>query len=160
DEQLNRTTLVNAMTSKKEQLNQLLGRDVRTAFTVVSVSTVAVLEVDLEAAQRHALESRPELREAKLAVMQAELNRGLTRADRLPEVSLAMSYSSNFNMDVLPRNLATVGVKVTWEPFDWGRRRQELAAKSRTVEQARLSAEDARDKVVIDVNSRFRALTE
>lgn len=159
-EETARTIRQNALASQKEQLNQLLGRDVRTAFEVEGVSTIWVLEVDLPAAQQRALENRPDVREAKLSVMQAELNRGLAKADRLPEVSLAVSYSSNFNMDVLPRHLATVGVQVTWEPFDWGRKAHELAARSRTVEQARLGVRDAIDRAVIEINSRFRTLAE
>lgn len=160
EEELSRTTHRNALASQKEQLNQLMGRDVLTAFDVAAVSTISVVEVDLQAAVQRALDNRPDVREAKLSVMQAELSRGLTKADRLPEVSVAVSYSSNFNMDVLPRNMATVGVQVTWEPFDWGRSAHEYAAKSRAVEQARLGVRDTLDRAVIEINSRFRTLAE
>jgi len=159
-EELTRTTTLNTLASQKEQLNQLLGRDVRTAFEVENVSTLSVLDVDVEAAQRHALESRPEVRQARLNVRQAELDRRVTRADRLPEVSATVSYSSNFNMSVLPANLATAGVQVKWEPFDWGRRNRELATKTRTVDQAGLAVREAEDRAVVDVNARFRTLAE
>jgi outer membrane protein len=75
-------------------------------------------------------------------------------------VSAAVSYTSNFNMSVLPTNLATAGVQVKWEPFDWGRRSREMAAKSRTVEQAQLAVREAEDRAVVDINARFRALGE
>jgi len=159
-EELTRTTTLNTLASQKEQLNQLLGRDVRTAFEVENVSTLSVLDVDVEAAQRHALESRPEVRQARLNVKQAELDRRVSRADRLPEVSAALSYSSNFNMSVLPTNLATAGVKVKWEPFDWGRRGRELATKTRSIEQAQLAVREAEDRAVVDINARFRTLGE
>jgi outer membrane protein TolC len=159
-EELTRTTTLNTLASQKEQLNQLLGRDVRTTFEVENVSALSILDVDLEAAQSHALESRPELRQARLNVKQAELDRRLTKADRIPEVSAAVSYSSNFNMSVLPTNLATAGVQVKWEPFDWGRRNREMATKTRTVEQAQLAVRDAEDRAVVDINARFRALGE
>jgi len=159
-EELTRTTTLNTLASQKEQLNQLLGRDVRTAFEVENVSTLSVLDVDVEAAQRHALESRPEVRQARLNVRQAELDRRVSRADRLPEVSAALSYSSNFNMSVLPTNLATAGVKVKWEPFDWGRRGRELATKTRSIEQAQLAVREAEDRAVVDINARFRTLGE
>lgn len=159
-EELTRTTTLNTLASQKEQLNQLLGRDVRTTFEVESVSELAILDVDLAAAQSHALESRPELRQARLNVKQAELERRLTKADRIPEVSAAVSYTSNVNMSVLPTNLATAGVQVKWEPFDWGRRSREMATKTRTVEQAQLAARDAEDRAVVDINVRFRALGE
>jgi len=43
-EQLEHTTRQNTLASQKEQLNQLLGRDVRTAFTVEEVSATLPLE--------------------------------------------------------------------------------------------------------------------
>ena len=159
-EELTRTTARNTLASQKEQLNSLLGRDVRTAFAVADVAELSLADVDLEAARTRALDERPDVREARLKVTQAELDRRATRAERIPEVSLAASYTSNFNIDVLPANLATVGVRVTWEPFDWGRRRSELAGKTRTVEQARLNLREIEDRSVLEINSRFRALEE
>jgi outer membrane protein len=100
------------------------------------------------------------VRQARLNLKQAELDRRLTRADRIPEVSAAVNYNSYFNMSVLPRNLATAGVQVKWEPFDWGRRGRELASKSRTIEQASLAVRDAEDRAAVDINARFRTLNE
>ena len=157
-EELLRTTRQNTLASQKEQLNQLLGRDVRTAFEVEGVSAITVLETDLDAAHTHAIANRPDVREAQLTLRQAELDRRLAVADRIPEVSLAVSYSSYFNMAILPRNLATLGVRVKWEPFDWGRKGRALAAKGHTVQQARLGVRDAEDRTVLEINSRFRTL--
>jgi outer membrane protein len=159
-EELERTTRENALASQKEQLNQLLGRDVGTGFVVEDVADISLLEVDLAAARTQALEARPDIREARLKLDQAELDRRITKAERIPDVSLAVSYTSNFNIDVLPANLATAGVQVTWEPFDWGRRKQAVAAKTRTVEQARLNVREIEDRTVVEINSRYRTLSE
>ena len=159
-EELSRTTRQNALASQKEQLNQLLGRDVRTAFDVEDVTDISLLEIDVNAAHAHALQNRPDLREARLKLEQADLDRRITKADRLPDVSVALSYTSNFNIDILPTNLATVGIRLTWEPFDWGRKKHELAAKTHTVQQARLGVRDLEDRTVLEINSRFRTLAE
>jgi outer membrane protein TolC len=159
-EELSRTTQQNALSSQKEQFNQLLGRDVRAAFEVEDVAEVAAQEIDVEAGQARALVNRPDVREARLKVQQAELDCRLSKADRIPEVSLAVSYTSNFNIDVLPANLAMAGIRLKWEPFDWGRKGRELAAKTRTLEQARLAVREAEDRTVLEINSRFRALSE
>ena len=152
-------TRTNTLASQKEQLNQLLGRDVRAAFDTENVSVVSGLDVDLSAAQGRALE-RPDVQEARLKARQAEIDRRLKKAERIPDVSLAVSYSSYFNMDILPSHLASAGLQVKWEPFDWGRRGRELASKSYTANQARLAVRDAEDRAVLDVNSRFRKLNE
>ena len=159
-EELSRTIRLNTIASQKEQLNQLLGRDVRTTFDVEDVPPLSIFEVDVAAAQTRALERRPDVREARLKLQQADLDRRMTKADRIPEVSVAVSYVSNINIDILPANFATVGVRATWEPFDWGRRRYALAAKTRTVEQARLGVREVEDRAVLEVNARFRTLAE
>jgi outer membrane protein len=159
-EELASTTWQNTLASQKEQLNQLLGRDVRTAFEPDDVAAITAFDINVDAARTHALENRPDVREARLTVAQAELDQRLKKAERIPDVSVAVSYVSNFNIDVLPTNLATLGVNVKWEPFDWGRRGRELAAKNRTVQQARLSVRDVEDRTVLEINSRFRTLTE
>jgi outer membrane protein len=158
--ELAKTTRQNGLASQKEQLNQLLGRDVRTDFEVETVSAVSLLDVDLRAAQTRALENRPDVREAQLALERADLDRRLAAADRIPEVSLAASYMSNFNVDMLPRNLATVGLTVKWEPFDWGRKGHEVASRTRAVQQARHNLRDAEDRALLEINSRFRTLAE
>jgi outer membrane protein len=154
------TTRQNALLSQKEQLNQLLGRDVRTEFIVEPVASLSVAEIDLAAARARALEARPDVREARLKVEQTELDRRLTKADRIPDLSVAVSYNSYFNLDVMPTNLASAGLLLKWEPFDWGRKGKQLAAKSYGVEQARLAVREAEDRVVVDVNTRFRTLAE
>jgi outer membrane protein len=151
---------VNTLVSQKEQLNQLLGRDVRTAFDVDDMALLPTAAIDLDAAQAHALQDRPDIREARLKLQQADLDRRMKRSERIPDVSLALSYTSNVNMDVLPRNLAAAGVQVKWEPFDWGRKNHELAVKERTVRQATLGVRDAEDRAVIEINARYRKLTE
>ena len=159
-EELTRTTYQNTLASQKEQLNQLLGRDVRTDFVVEPVTELSIAEVDVDAARTRALENRPDLREARLKVEQADLDRRLKKADRIPELSVAVSYSSYFNIDVMPTNLATAGLQLKWEPFDWGRKGHELAAKTHNVTQARLAVRDTEDRIIVDVNNRFRMLSE
>lgn len=159
-EELSQTTRENTLASQKEQMNQLLGRDLRTVFDVDPLSALTEIDVDLEAAQKRALASRPDVREAQLGLQHAEISRRLVKADRLPDVSLAVSYSSNVNIDVLPSNVTTFGIQVTWEPFDWGRKGRELAVKTRTVQQARLAVRDAEDRAVLEINSKHRTLAE
>lgn len=121
-EELSRLTQRNTFASQKEQLNQLLGRDVRVAFEVDRVPEASWLEMNLAAAQARALDGRPDLREARLKMEQAELDWRIKRAEYIPDVSLALSYISPFNIDVLPKNIAALGLQVQWEPFDWGRK--------------------------------------
>jgi outer membrane protein len=51
-------------------------------------------------------------------------------------------------------------VTLSWEPFDWGRKKRELAEKSRGVEQARQTEQETESAVLIEVNGKFRKLQQ
>ena len=152
--------LRNNLAAAKEQLNHLLGRDVRTEFTVSEVSTVTIYEAELSAAQSRALAERGEIRDLRQKIKLAEYDRRLKKAERIPEISLMVGYFSAFGVSVLPRNAAGAGFTLNWEPFDWGRRKHELAERERTIEQAREGLREAESLILIEVSDRFRKLRE
>lgn len=152
--------LRNLLATQKEQLNTLLGRDIRTDFSVAEIPNATDTEVSLEQAQAKALSARPELREARLRIQQAELNRRITKADYIPDVSLTINNLSLANVNLLPSNVASAGVLITWNPVDWGRRKHELAAASKQIEQFRNGVNDAESQVLVEVASKFRKLAE
>ena len=151
-----RLTLQNTRAEREEQFNVLLGRDPRTPVVVMPVAITDDSAVDLDAVIREAIDRRADVRAARLKVEQAELQQKVTNAGRIPDVSLAMSYSSFFNTDLLPKNMATVGVQVKWEPWDWGRRQREANQRGHEIEQAKLSLQQAEDKVRLEVAMSYR----
>ena len=155
-----RISLGNALATYKEQLNVVLGRDPAVPFELAAVSGADLEPVALETARARALAHRPELERARLQVELADTDRRLKKAESIPELSLALSYDSFFNVELLPRNVAQVGIQLKWEPFDWGRRSKELAAKTLAVEQARRSARQEKSRVLAEVDRAFRLLEE
>ena len=153
-------TVGNALASQKEQLNTLLGRDVNSEFRVVTVSEPRDLDVNVAEARTRALAQRPEIRQARLRVRMAEDDRRVKRAEYIPEVSLMFTYVSPFGIAFVPRNIATIGVMGSWEPFDWGRRTRELTEKGRVIEQARTTLIETETRVIVDVNAKLRQLQE
>jgi outer membrane protein TolC len=154
--------LTNQLATEKEQLNNLLGRDVRTEFRVAAIEDAVGVEVDLVLARARALDQRPELREARLKVKQAEVDRRIKKSEYIPEVSAGFTYMSfrNFNNEAIPKNSASVGVAMKWEVFDWGRKKNQLAEKDRTIEQAKNGLREAEGLVLIDVGDKFRKLQQ
>ncbi len=159
-EEYNNLMLRDSLASQKEQLNDLLGRDIRTDFSVAEVPEATIVEASLDAAQAQALSARPELAEARLAVQQAELNHRITKTQYIPNVSLAVNDLSLTNVNLLPSNVASAGVLVSWNPIDWGRRRHELAADSKSIEQSKNSANETEAQILVEVAAKFRKLGE
>jgi outer membrane protein TolC len=154
-------TLRNPLQTQKEQLNSLLGRDILTEFSVNPVPEATGVETDIAAARKLSLQQRPELTQARLKIRQAEYDWRAKKAEYIPNVSLSFSYLSPINYgSLVPSNIAGVGLLFDWEPFDWGKKKHELAQKSRTIEQAQLALRDTEDQVAIDVGGKFRKLQE
>jgi outer membrane protein TolC len=157
----NLLTLSDQLAIQKEQLNSLLGRDIRTEFRVSVGLEPAGLEADLEAARTQALSRRPELTESRLKVKQAEIDRRIKKAEYIPEVSLTFNYISPLNFGgIIPKTIMSAGVVFSWEVFDWGKKRRQLEEKSRTVEQAKAGLTEAENAVMIEVNSAHRKLQQ
>ena len=153
-------TVEHTRDSQKEQLNLLLGRDVRTPFEVAGVIEPAAFEIDADAAVTKALGSRPDIRQAEARLRQSDLNRRLARADYIPEVSLAASYFSPINIEGAPRNIASFGVQLKWEPFDWGRKAHAVASATLATRQAHNTLDETEQQAIVEVNTTARRLEE
>ncbi len=153
-------TAEDALELQKENLNRLLGRDLRTAFSVEMLPFGEIVEWDLDTARKQALEQRPELREAKLQTKIAEMDVRREHAKYIPDVSLQVSYLGFQNVNFLPQNAGAVGVQVQWQPFDWGYKKHRIAELKATTEQKATAEQDAEQRILLDVEDRFRKLEE
>ena len=150
----------NTMAASKETLNYLMGRDIRTEFSVDPISAGTVYEVDLSIAQSRALTDRPEIKEAQLKLKLAEYDYRLKKSEVIPDISLTFGYFSAFGVSVLPQNATGVGFTVNWEPFDWGRKKHEMTEKRKTIEQAQAGLREAEALILREVSDRYRKLQE
>lgn len=152
-------TLADQLAVQKQRLNLLLGRNALTEFTVEPVPEQTDYEIDLATARRQALERRPELREARLRIQAAEGDRRVKKSEFIPDASLRLQYYSlrGFN-EIVPKEIVALGVNLSWEVFDWGRRKHELNEKDLTIEQSKNEMRQAETSIQIEVDDKFRRL--
>src|SRR5207247_2598183 len=150
----------NALLSGRERLNEILGRSIEVPFSVETVPDVAPYESDLETARSVALAHRADLKEARLRQRQAEIDHRLKKWDFVPEVSLTYSYLALPDVELLPKSFSSLGLVLSWEPFDWGRRWHALAQARASVEQGDNVVRDAESLAAVDVGLKFRRLQE
>jgi outer membrane protein len=158
--QYNLSVAENGLTTQHEHLNQLLGRDLDTPFRVNFVPEEDTLILTLEQARQQASENRPEIRQAHLKEKQAEYDRRIAKAEYIPDLGLAVSYMGVQNVQVLPTNVAVAGFALTWEPFDWGRRRNRVREKSNTLAEAHNGAREAQAQIGVEVGMKYRKWKE
>jgi outer membrane protein len=150
----------NTLATAKERLNLWLGRSLETAYRVNPVPAMPAPEPQGEEARSRALRQRPEVAQARLNLQAAETDVKLKRAEYIPDLNLIASYATPITSQVLPQNIGFVGVELKWEFFDWGRKRQELAARTNAVAQADRALRQAQDQVALDIKSQLRRLQE
>ncbi len=152
--------LRDTLTTQKEYLNNLLGRDLDTPFRTEQVPPTSPEEMDLKLARQTSLTQRPEIKEAEIDVRRADYDRKLAKSQYIPDIGAAFHYLSPINTQVLPENIASAGVEMKWNPFDWGGRRDDVKQKEATVEQSKFQLQETRSQILLDVDNTFRKLSE
>jgi outer membrane protein len=145
---------------QKQNLNRLLGRDLRTSFSVEMLPFGQLVECDLDTARKQALEQRPELRGARLQTKIAELDVRREHAKYIPDLSLQVSYVGFQNVNFLPQSTGAVGFAFQWQPFDWGYKKHRIAELKATTEQKATTESDVEQRILLDVEEKFRKLEE
>jgi outer membrane protein len=144
----------------KETLNNLLGRDINTPFRVADPTQLSEVEQNLQVAQAVALEQNPKVKEGQVTVKQAENARKSAKSQYLPDLGASFHYLSPFGVNFVPTNVLSLGFEFNWEPFEWGRRKHEVEEKTIAVEQSKLSLDDTKAQILINVNTQYRSLQE
>ena len=153
-------TLRDSLETQKEWLNQLLGRELNTEFSVEVQPVPAGVEVDIAAARQEALSQRAEVREARLQTKRAEVEVRRERAEYIPDISAGITDLSLPNVSFLPQNVVQAGFLLQWQPFDWGLKRHKIESLKDSVKQTTLTEHDAEQQVMVDVKAKFRKLAE
>jgi outer membrane protein TolC len=152
--------LNDTLETQKEKLNDLLGRGIDTPFQTQPIMPISSEELDLKLARQTALKQRPEIQEAEIDTHRAEYDRRIAKAAYIPDVGAAFHYLSPIGTQILPQNIASAGVEVKWDPFEWGARRDNVKQKEATVSQSKYQLDETRSQVLIDVDNSFRKLSE
>lgn len=159
--QLQVQQLGNGNETQKEQINELMGRPIDTNFRTQNVAEAEASWGDLAEARRRALESRPEIAQAKAKLEQASLDRRVKAAESIPDVSLNVSFFTTFHLnEVVPGNLAIAGLLIGWQPFTWGRRNAEIEGKKKVEQEASLGIDETRQRILVEVGADYRSLEE
>ncbi|PYU83001.1 MAG: hypothetical protein DMG50_09625 [Acidobacteria bacterium] len=154
------TVIEDALADRKEILNRLLGRELQTEFSVEMVPASLPEELSLQGARKIATEKRPEIKTETIKREQATLETKIEKTRYILDISIQANYAASSNISFLPQSVGAVGVLLTWQPWDWGQKRHNVAQKVDAERQAQLSIESAREQVVQEVDSTFRRLRE
>ena len=154
------TVIEDALADQKETLNRFLGRELQTEFSVEMVPDSLPQELSLQKARKTASEMRPEIKAETIKKEKVTLETKIEKTRYIPDISIQANYAATSNISFLPQSVGAVGVLLTWQPWDWGQKRHNVAQKVDAERQAQLSIESMREQVVQEVDSTFRRLRE
>ena len=142
----------------------LLDLPLKMELTAAADVRKQLIKVDLERASAHGIENRMELRQSGLAVQNALHDLIRTDAQNEFKGSVDISFGligTDENLGEIydsPTRNQTIAVQLNIPLFDWGEKQHRMAAARERVDSRRLSAEEERRRIVLEIRQEYRNL--
>jgi outer membrane protein TolC len=143
----------------RTQFNDVLGLPLTTAVAVdPNVDEDVQESCELEACVRLAVESHPEIAEARAQVEKAASAVRLAKYEFIPDVEAFARYSHQKDVPFLAPNFGTFGVRLSYELFSGGKNRATVRERDVTLSQARENLARISDEVELRVQTAYNKL--
>ena len=140
------------------QLDDALGLPLTTALVLDAEVRQAGDSCDREECLRVALESHPEIAEARAEIEKASAAVRLAKRQYVPDVEAFARYSYQDNVPFLAHNFGTFGVHFSYDLFDGGRRRAAVGEHEAQLAQAMENLARIKEEVEFRVQTAYNKL--
>jgi outer membrane protein TolC len=140
------------------QLDDAIGLPLNTALALDPSVRQVANTCDREQCLRVALESHPEIAEARAKVEQATAAGRLAKRQYIPDVEAFARYSYTDNVPFLAHNFGTFGVHLGYDLFDGGRRNAAIAEHKAQLAQAEENLARVKEEVELRVQTAYNRL--
>ena len=142
------------------ELNDLLGLPLNTDIDPVDPSPPEPTANTPETYVQEALEKNPEIKAARESVNKAQSGVKAARLDYIPDISIFGSYTYQDGIPFLTHDIGMVGVKMTWDIFDWGKKRGVVAQRQEQLIQANENLNRLKTRIEVEVDKAYRKLEQ
>jgi len=141
------------------QFNDVIGLPLTTPVALDPIVAEAVAEsCPLEECVKLAMESHPEIAEARAAVERAASAVRLAKLEFVPDVDVFARYSHQDDVPFLARNFGTFGVRLNYELFSGGRKRATVRERDVQLIHAKENLARISDDVELRVQTAYNKL--
>jgi outer membrane protein TolC len=140
------------------QLNDVIGLPLTTPLLLDPNVSIPSDRCEREVCIREALDSHPEIAEARAQVEKAESAARLARYDLIPDVEVFAAYSFQNNVPFLADRFGTVGLRASVDLFDGGRKRAVLRERETQLAQAKENLARISDVVELRVQTAYNKI--
>ncbi len=140
------------------QLNDVIGLPLTTPLELDTNVSTSWEACEREACVRAALDSHPEIAEARAQVDQAASAVRLAKYEFVPDVDVFARYSFQNNVPFLADRFGTIGVRASVDLFDGGRKRAVLRERETQLAQAKENLARISDEVELRVQTAYNKM--
>jgi outer membrane protein TolC len=140
------------------ELNQMVGLPLDTELELSdpgpSKGPVESRDYYLQAA----LSGNPEIKSAKASVVKAQGGVRAAVDEYIPDVTLFAANTYQEGASSITQNVGTFGVMMSWDIWDWGKRRAVIGEREALLSQARENLRRLNDQVTVELDKAYRKL--
>jgi len=140
------------------QLNDVIGLPLSTELALDSGVASVQVSCDREECTKLAMESHPEIIEARAEVQKASAAVRLAKREYIPDVEVYARYSYQDNVPFLARNFGTFGVHLGYDLFDGGRRNATIREHEAQLAQAEENLARVKEEVEVRIQTAYNKL--
>jgi outer membrane protein TolC len=140
------------------QLDDVVGLPLTTKLALDPLASQARENCERRECLRAALESHPEIREARAEVEKASAGVRLAKREYLPSLDAFARYSYQDNVPFLARNFGTFGIHLGYDLFDGGKRNAEIGERKAQLAQAEENLARMKDEIELRVQTAYNKL--
>jgi multidrug efflux pump subunit AcrB/outer membrane protein TolC len=146
------------ITDLTSELDELLGLPTDTELELSGVSPSASPVGSREYYLQAALSRNPELEAAKAAVAKAHSAVGAAYDEYIPDISLFSAYTYQDGSPFLASHIGTVGLVMSLNIWDWGKRSGVVGQRKAQLTQAEENLKRLRDRITVETDKAYRKL--
>jgi outer membrane protein TolC len=140
------------------QLDDAIGLPLTTPLALDAGVREVATTCEREECLRVALESHPEMAEARAEIEKASAAVRLAKRQYIPDVEAFARYSYQDNVPFLARNFGTFGVHFGYDLFDGGRKRAAVAEHAAQLSQAQENFARIKEEIELRVQTAYNKL--
>jgi outer membrane protein TolC len=140
------------------QFDDLLGLPLDTKLQLDPAVKTDVLLPAKDQCAKMAWAQNPEIRSAEDAVRKASAGVSAARTKFIPDITAFARYSYQDGIPFFVHNFGTVGLSLSYDVFDFGRRRAEVRQQQAQLSEAEENLERVKDEVAVQVEQTYNKL--
>jgi outer membrane protein TolC len=140
------------------QFNDVVGLPIKNELVLDPNVPVPTASAPREECIKLALDSNPEISEARAAVDKASAGVRAAKREYLPDVEAFARYSYQNNVPFLVHNFGTFGIHFSYDLYDGGKKRATLRERDAQLAQAKENLARINDEVEVKVQTAYNKL--